>query len=44
MKTINEKNRLISKYMQYDGVDCPNCKYTRDCDWLQCNLTPQEKD
>ena len=37
-------NKLIAKFMQYDDVDCHNCKYTRDCNWIQCGLTPKEKD
>ena len=37
-------NKLIAKFMEYDDVDCYNCKYTRDCNWIQCGLTPQEKD
>lgn len=41
---IIEGNKLIAEFMGYDGVDCPNCKHTRDCNWLQCGLTPHEKD
>lgn len=37
-------NKIIAKFMKYDDVDCYNCKYTRDCNWIQCGLTPQEKD
>lgn len=37
-------NKLIAKFMQYDDVDCHNCKYSRDCNWIQCGLTNQEKD
>lgn len=36
-------NKLIADFMQYDDVDCSNCKYSRDCNWIQCGLTAQEK-
>ena len=41
---IIEGNKLIAEFMKYDDVDCHNCKYSRDCNWIQCGLTKQEKD
>lgn len=43
-ETIIANNKLLAEFMGYDDVDCPNCKHTSGCNWLQCGLTPHEKD
>ena len=41
---ISEGNKLIAEFMEYDDVDCRSCKYFRDCNLWQCQLTNQEKE
>lgn len=40
---ILEGNILIAEFMQYNDIDCHECKHSGVCNHLQCGLSTQEK-
>ena len=42
-KEILEGNKLIAEFMQYNDIDCHECKHSGVCNHLQCGLSTQEK-
>lgn len=40
---ILEGNKLIAEFMQYNDIDCHECKHSSVCNHLQCGLSTQEK-
>lgn len=40
---ILEGNKIIAKFMQYNDIDCHECKHSDVCNHLQCGLSTQEK-
>ena len=42
MTTI-EGNKLIAEFMKFYDYDCEKCKHICDCNFLQCDLSDEEK-